>query len=79
MPLAGLPIRQVLGEYSFLFLGRGVALFVFTRAPDSFLDQRHVVPIYFLTFPDVKRQPYHTKPIQMISNSDNYRPFEAVS
>ena len=36
-------------------------------------------PIYFLIFPNVKRQPYHTKPIQMISNSDNYRPFEAVS
>ena len=24
-------------------------------------------PIYFLTIPDVKRQPYHTKPTQIIS------------
>ena len=37
------------------------------------------LPICFLTFPNIKRQPYHTKPIQMISTSDCYRPFEAVS
>ena len=36
-------------------------------------------PIYFVTFPNIKHQPYHTKPIQMISNSDNYRPLDAVS
>ena len=28
----------------------------------------HVPPIYFLTLPNIKRQPYYTKPIQMISN-----------
>ena len=39
----------------------------------------HVPPIYFLTFPNIKRQLYHTKPIQMILNSDNYGPFEVVS
>ena len=79
MPPAGLPTEQVLGEYSLSFLRRDVALFVSTRARDSFRDRRHVPPIYFLTFPNIKRQPYHTKPIQMISNSDTYRPVEAVS
>ena len=54
----------------FLFLRRDVALFDSTRAPGGFWDRRHVPPIYFLTFPNIKRQPYHTKPIQMISNSD---------
>ena len=36
VPPAGLPIEQVLGEYSLSFLRRDVALFVFTRARDSF-------------------------------------------
>ena len=63
----------------FLCLRRDVVLFDSTRAPDSFGDRRHVPPIYFLTFPNIKREPYHTKSTQMISNSDNYRPFEAVS
>ena len=63
----------------FRSLRRDVALFVSTKVRDSFRDRRHVPPIYFLTFPNIKRQPYHTKPIQMISSSDNYRPFEAVS
>ena len=77
MPPAGLPIEQVLGEYSLSFLRKYVALFVSTRARDSFRDRRRVPPIYFLTLPNIKRQPYHTTPIQMISNSDTYRPFEA--
>ena len=63
----------------FLFVRRDVALFDSTRAPDSFWDRRHMPPIYFLTSPNIKRQPYHAKPIQMVSNSDNDRPFEAVS
>ena len=63
----------------FHFLPRDVALFGSTRAPDSFQDRRLVPPIYILTFPNIKSQPYHRKPIQMISRSDNYRPFEAVS
>ena len=36
VPPAGLPIEQVLGEYSLSFLRRDVALFVSTRARDSF-------------------------------------------
>ena len=36
VPPAGLPIVQVLGEYSLSFLRRDVALFVSTRARDSF-------------------------------------------
>ena len=36
MPPAGLPIEQVLGEYSLSFLRRDVTLFVSTRARDSF-------------------------------------------
>ena len=36
MPPAGLPIEQVLGEYSLAFLRRDVPLFVSTRARDSF-------------------------------------------
>ena len=36
MPPAGLPIEQVLGEYSLSLLRRDVALFVSTRAQDSF-------------------------------------------
>ena len=36
MPLAGLPIEQVLGEYSLSSLRKDVALFVSTRARDSF-------------------------------------------
>ena len=36
VPPAGLPIEQVPGEYSLLFLRRDVALFVSTRARDSF-------------------------------------------
>ena len=36
VPRAGLPIEQVLGEYSLSFLRRDVALFVSTRARDSF-------------------------------------------
>ena len=36
MPPAGLPIGQVLGEYSLSFLRRDVALFVSSRARDSF-------------------------------------------
>ena len=35
VPPAGLPIEQVLGEYSLSFLRRDVALFVSTRARDS--------------------------------------------
>ena len=35
MPPAGLPIEQVLGEYSLSFLRRDIALSVFTRARDS--------------------------------------------
>ena len=48
----------------FLCLRRYVALFDSTRAPDGFRDRRHVPSIYFLTFPNIKRQPYRTKPIQ---------------
>ena len=62
----------------FLFLRRDVALFDSTRAPDGFLERRHVPPIYFLTIPNTNRQPSNTKPIQTISNTDKYRPFEAV-
>ena len=36
VPPAGLPIEQVLGEYSLSFLRRDVALFVSTRARNSF-------------------------------------------
>ena len=36
VPPAGLPIEQVFGEYSLSFLRRDVALFVSTRARDSF-------------------------------------------
>ena len=36
VPSAGLPIEQVLGEYSLSFLRRDVALFVSTRARDRF-------------------------------------------
>ena len=36
VPPAGLPIEQVPGEYSLSFLRRDVALFVSTRARDSF-------------------------------------------
>ena len=36
MPRAGLPIEQVLGEYSLSFLRGDVAFFVSTRARDSF-------------------------------------------
>ena len=36
VPPAGLPIEQVLGEYSLSFLRRDVALFVSTGARDSF-------------------------------------------
>ena len=36
VPPAGLPIGQVFGEYSLSFLRRDVALFVSTRARDSF-------------------------------------------
>ena len=36
VPPAGLPIERVLGEYSLSFLRRDVALFVSTRARDSF-------------------------------------------
>ena len=36
MPAAGLPIEQVLGEYSLSFLRRDIALIVSTRARDSF-------------------------------------------
>ena len=36
VPPAGLPIEQVLGEYSLSFLRRDVALFVSTRARDIF-------------------------------------------
>ena len=36
VPPAGLPIEQVLGEYSLSFLRRDVALFVSTRARGSF-------------------------------------------
>ena len=36
MPPAGLPFEQVLREYSLSFLGRDIALFVSTRARDSF-------------------------------------------
>ena len=36
VPPAGLPIEQVLGEYSLSFLRRDVALFVSTRARHSF-------------------------------------------
>ena len=37
MPPVGLPIEQVLVEYSLSFLRRDIALFVSTRARDSFL------------------------------------------
>ena len=63
----------------FLLLRRDVDLFDCTRAPDSFSDRRIVPLIHFLTVPNIKRQPYHTKLIQMISNSDIHRPFVAVS
>ena len=36
VPPAGLPIEQVVGEYSLSFLRRDVALFVSTKARDSF-------------------------------------------
>ena len=36
VPPAGLPIEQVFGEYSLSFLRRDIALFVSTRARDSF-------------------------------------------
>ena len=36
MPPAGLPIEQVLGEYSLFSLRRDVAIFDSTRAPNSF-------------------------------------------
>ena len=36
VPPAGLPIEQVLGGYSLSFLRRDIALFVSTRARDSF-------------------------------------------
>ena len=36
LPPAGLPIEQVLGEYSLFCLNRDVALFDSIRAPDSF-------------------------------------------
>ena len=36
MPPAGLPIEQVLGEYSLSFLRKDVASFVSTRARDGF-------------------------------------------
>ena len=45
VPPAGLPIEQVLGEYSLSFLRRDVALLVSTRARDSFWDRRRVPPI----------------------------------
>ena len=45
VPPAGLPIEQVFGEYSLSFLRRDVALFVSTRARDSFRDRRRVPPI----------------------------------
>ena len=51
----------------FLSLRRDVALVDSTRAPDGFWDQRHVPPIYFLTILNIKRQPYHTKPMKSIS------------
>ena len=51
----------------FRSLRRVVALFDSARAPDGFRSRRHVPPIYFLTIPNIKRQPYHTKPIQSIS------------
>ena len=38
----------------------------------------HVPPMYFLTTPNIKRQPYCTKPIQLISIPIIYRPFVAV-
>ena len=72
MPPAGLPIEQVLGEYSLFFLRRDVALFVSTRAPSRASD-------LFPNFPEHKTPTLSTKPIQMILNSDTYRPFEAVS
>ena len=40
---------------------RDVALLVSTRAPDDFLDRRHVSPSYFLTIPNIKRQPYEIR------------------
>ena len=51
----------------FLNLRRDAALFDSIRAPDGFCDRTLVPPIYSLTIPNTKRQPYHTKPIQMIS------------
>ena len=40
MPPAGLPIEQVLREYSLSFLRRDVALFVSTRARDNFPEYK---------------------------------------
>ena len=78
-PLQDCQLSRSSESTHFLRLRRDVALFDSTRAPDSFCDRRHVPAIYFLTFPTIKRQPYHTKPIQMISSEDSYGPFEAVS
>ena len=73
-PLQVYQLSRSLESTHFRFLRRDVAFFDSTRAPDSFRDRRHVPPIYFLPFPNIKRQPHHTKTIQMISNSDNYVP-----
>ena len=50
MPPAGLPIEQVLGEYSLSFLRRDVALFFSTRARDSLARASDLSP----NFPEYK-------------------------
>ena len=80
MPPAGLPIEQVLGEYSLSWPSQRRSFIRFHQSLGWLLrSEAHVSPIYFLTTPNIKRQPYHTKPIQIYLNSDNCRPFEAVS
>ena len=81
VPPAGLSIeqgpRRVLNFLAFVVFA---ALFDSTRAPAWLLGSEARASDLFPNFPEYKTlQPYHTKPIQIISNSENYRPFEAVS